>query len=190
MISRRELFALFKINVPSLLAFFVAHSDEHQHDVSIQISEISVTWNLARVFTYLPSFFPNCGFIYWMVLFFILIYFESREVKPGMFPVYKKIPGAGVEHSSYLTTPTPQVKQRNYPCYSYAIGAKMQWMALIAQPSNELDWCRKVSRIKKEELVVQPIERCLKTIEKFHKKGKYRIMQRKIYKTSERIYVL
>ena len=133
-----------------------------------QIVDLSIEWSY---------------FLYWSI-------WNGVNWKPGIFPVYKKIPCAGLEHSSYLTTPTPQVKQRNYPCYSYAIGAKMQWMALIAQPSNELDWCRKVSRIKKEELVVQPIERCLKTIEKFHKKGKYRIMQRKIYKTSERIYVL
>ena len=33
----------------------------------------------------------------------------------------------------------------------------MQWMALIAQPSNELDWCRKVSRIKKRNWWFSPL---------------------------------
>ena len=107
MISRRELFALFKINVPSLLAFFVAHSDEHQHDVSIQISEISVTWNLARVFSYLPSFFPNCG-LYLLngFIFYIDLLWMAWTENQEYFQFIKKIPCAGLEHSSYLTTPT------------------------------------------------------------------------------------
>ena len=64
-----------------------AHPDGYQHGVSIQVSinlgkkflriscirKIAVTWNLARVFAYLPSFFSqNLDFIYWMVLIFTL----------------------------------------------------------------------------------------------------------------------
>ena len=64
-----------------------AHPDGHQNGGSIQISinlgktfhriscmrKIAVTWNLARVFAYSPSFFSqNLDFIYWMVLIFIL----------------------------------------------------------------------------------------------------------------------
>jgi len=62
-----------------------AHTDGHQHGVSIQISvnlgkkflrisrirKISVTRILARVFAYLPSFISQIlDFIYWLVLFF------------------------------------------------------------------------------------------------------------------------
>ena len=65
-----------------------AHPDGHQHGGSIQISinlgktflriscirKIAVTWNLARVFAYSPSFFSqNLVFIYWMLLIFISI---------------------------------------------------------------------------------------------------------------------
>jgi len=68
--------------------------DGHQHGVSLQISinsgekflriscirKITVTWILARVFSYLLSFFSQIlGFIYWTVLIFILIYFEWRD---------------------------------------------------------------------------------------------------------------
>ena len=64
-----------------------AHPDGHQHGGPIQISinlgkkflrvscirKIAMTWNLARVFAYSPSFFSqNLDFIYWMVLIFIL----------------------------------------------------------------------------------------------------------------------
>ena len=64
-----------------------AHPDGHQHGGPIQISinlgktflrisgirKIAMTWNLARVFVYSPSFFSqNLDFIYWMVLIFIL----------------------------------------------------------------------------------------------------------------------
>ena len=64
-----------------------AHPDGHQHGGSIQISinlgkkflriscirKIAMTWNLARVFAYSPSFFSqNLDLIYWMVLIFIL----------------------------------------------------------------------------------------------------------------------
>ena len=64
-----------------------AHPDGHQHGGSIQISinlgktflriscirKIAVTWNLARVLAYSPSFFSqNLDFIYWMVSIFIL----------------------------------------------------------------------------------------------------------------------
>ena len=74
----------------------VAHPDEHQHGVSIPISinlgktflrisrirNIPLTWNLARVFAYLPPFISQIlDFIYWTVLIFILIYFEWRELK-------------------------------------------------------------------------------------------------------------
>ena len=60
-----------------------ARPDGHQHGVSIQISinlgktflrisrirNISLTWNLARVFAYLPPFIsPILDFIYWTVL--------------------------------------------------------------------------------------------------------------------------
>ena len=71
-----------------------AHTDRHQHGVSIQISinlgrkflrisrirKIAVTRILARVFAYLPSFISQIlDFIYWPVLIFILIYFELRD---------------------------------------------------------------------------------------------------------------
>ena len=73
-----------------------AHTDGHQHGVSIQISinlvkkflrisrirKIAVTRILARVFVYLLSF--DCqilDFIYWPVLIFILIYFEFRDTE-------------------------------------------------------------------------------------------------------------
>ena len=71
----------------------VAHSDEHQYGVSIQISinlgktflrisrirNIPLTWNLPRDFAYLPPFiFQILDFIYWTVLIFILIYFEWK----------------------------------------------------------------------------------------------------------------
>ena len=63
-----------------------AHPDGYQHGGPIQISinlgkkfihiscirKIAMTWNLARVFAYSPSFFSqNLDFIYWMVLIFI-----------------------------------------------------------------------------------------------------------------------
>ena len=66
-----------------------AHPDWHQHGVSIQISvnlgkkflrispirSIAVTWILARVFAYLPSFFSQIlDLIYLTVLIFIFIY--------------------------------------------------------------------------------------------------------------------
>ena len=67
-----------------------------KHGVSIQISvnlgykffrisrlwETAVTWILARVFVYLPSFFPQIlDSIYWMVLIFISIFFEWRDTE-------------------------------------------------------------------------------------------------------------
>jgi len=73
-----------------------AHTDGHQHGVSIQISvnlgkkflrisrirQIAVTRILARVFGYLPSFISQIlDFIYWPVLFFILTYFELRDTE-------------------------------------------------------------------------------------------------------------
>ena len=73
-----------------------AHTDGHQHGVSIQISinlgkkflgisrirKIAVTRILARVFAYLPSFISQIlDFIYWPVLIFILIYFELRDTE-------------------------------------------------------------------------------------------------------------
>jgi len=73
-----------------------AHTDGHQHGVFIQISinlgktflrisrirKIAVTRILVRVFAYLPSFiFRILNFIYWPVLIFTLIYFESRDTE-------------------------------------------------------------------------------------------------------------
>jgi len=73
-----------------------AHTDGHQHGVSIQISinlgkkifrisrirKIVVTRILARVFAYLPSFISQIlDFICWPVLIFILIYFELRDTE-------------------------------------------------------------------------------------------------------------
>jgi len=70
-----------------------AHTDGHQHGVSIQIStnlgkkflrisrirKIAVARILARVFAYLPS--QILDFIYWPVLIFILIYFELPDTE-------------------------------------------------------------------------------------------------------------
>jgi len=71
-----------------------AQLDGHQHGVSIKISinlgkkflrissirKFAVTYILARVFAYLPSFFsPILDFIYWTVLIIILIYSEWRD---------------------------------------------------------------------------------------------------------------
>ena len=73
-----------------------AHPGEHQHGVSIQISinlgktflrisrirNIPLTWNLTRVFAYLPPFISQIlDFIYWTVLLFILVYFEWRDTE-------------------------------------------------------------------------------------------------------------
>ena len=73
-----------------------AHSGEHQHGVSIQISislgttflrisrirNIPLTWMLARVFVYAPPFIAQIlDFIYWTALIFILIYFEWRDTE-------------------------------------------------------------------------------------------------------------
>ena len=73
-----------------------AHTDGHQHGVSIQISinlgkkflrifrirKIAVTRILARVFAYLLSFISQIlYFIYLPVLILILIYFELRDTE-------------------------------------------------------------------------------------------------------------
>ena len=73
-----------------------AHTDGHQHGVSIQISiylgkkflriscirKIAVTGILVRVFAYLPSLISQIlDFIYWPVLTFILIYFELHDTE-------------------------------------------------------------------------------------------------------------
>jgi len=73
-----------------------AHTDGHQHDVSIQISinlgkkflriscirKIAVTRILDRVFEYLLSFISQIlDFIYWTVLIFILMYSEWRDTE-------------------------------------------------------------------------------------------------------------
>ena len=73
-----------------------AHPNEHQHDVSIQISinfgktfirisrirNIPLTLILARVFAYLPPFISQIlDFIYYTVLIFILIYFEWHDTE-------------------------------------------------------------------------------------------------------------
>ena len=76
---------------------------EHQHGVSIQISislgktflrisrirNIPLTWILARVFVYVPPFISQIlDFIYWMVLIFILIYFEWRDTENQQFIIF------------------------------------------------------------------------------------------------------
>ena len=68
----------------------------NQHGISKQISinlgktslrisrirNILLSWNLTRVFVYLPLFFSRIpDFIYWMVLIFILIYCEWRDTE-------------------------------------------------------------------------------------------------------------
>ena len=73
-----------------------AHPGGHQHGVSIQISinlgrtflqisrvrNIPLTWNLARVFAYLPPFICQIlGLIFWTVLIFILIYCEWHDTE-------------------------------------------------------------------------------------------------------------
>ena len=73
-----------------------AHPDGQQHGVSTQISinlgktflrisrirNVPLTWILARFFAYLPPFISYIlDFIYWMVLIFILIYFERRDTE-------------------------------------------------------------------------------------------------------------
>ena len=81
-----------------LLLVSVRHVGAHpdQHGVSIQISiswgktclrisrirNIPLTWILARVFAYLPSFISQIlDFIYWTILILILIYFEWRDTE-------------------------------------------------------------------------------------------------------------
>ena len=79
-----------------------AHTDGHQHGVSIQISinlgkkflrvsrirKIAVTRILARVFAYLPSFISQIlDVIYWPVLIFILVYFELRDTENQQLPI-------------------------------------------------------------------------------------------------------
>ena len=78
-----------------------AHTDGHQHGVSIQISinlgkilfriscirKVAVIRILARDFSYLPSFISQIlDFIYWTVLIFILIYFEWRDTENQQYP--------------------------------------------------------------------------------------------------------
>ena len=47
-----------------------------------RIRNIPLTWNLARVFAYIPPFISQIlGFIYWTVLILILIYFEWRDIE-------------------------------------------------------------------------------------------------------------
>jgi len=73
-----------------------AHTDGHQHGVSIQISinlgkkflriscirKIAVTRILAKVFVYLRSFISQIlDLIYWTVLILIFIYFEWRDTE-------------------------------------------------------------------------------------------------------------
>ena len=77
-----------------------AHTDGHQHSVSIQISinlgkiflrisrirKTVVTRILARVFAYLLSFISQIlDLIYWTVLIFILIYFEWHDTENQQF---------------------------------------------------------------------------------------------------------
>ena len=79
-----------------------AHPDEHQHGVSIQISinlgktflrisrmrNIPLTWILARVFAYFPTFISQIlDFIFRTVLIVILIYFEWRDTENQQYHV-------------------------------------------------------------------------------------------------------
>ena len=74
-----------------------AHLGGHQHGVSIQIPinlgktflrishirKIAVTWILARVFAYLPSFyFQIIDLIYWTVLIFFGLFWMAWHWKP------------------------------------------------------------------------------------------------------------
>ena len=77
-----------------------AHRGGHQHGVSIQISislgktflhispirKIAVTWILARVFAYLPSFyFQILDLIYWTVLIFSFdLFWMAWHLKPAI----------------------------------------------------------------------------------------------------------
>ena len=62
-----------------------AHPGGHQHGVSTSIyldTDILLTWILARIFVYLPSFISQIpDLVYWTVLIFILIYFEWRDTE-------------------------------------------------------------------------------------------------------------
>jgi len=73
-----------------------AHTDGHQHGVSIQISlnlgkkflriscirKIAVTGILASLFAYLPSFISQIlDLTYWTVLIFTLIYVKWRDTE-------------------------------------------------------------------------------------------------------------
>ena len=79
------------------------HPGEHQHGVSIQISinlgktflrisrirNIPLTLILARVFVYVPPFISHIvDFIYWIVLIFILIYFEWRDTENQQYHIF------------------------------------------------------------------------------------------------------
>ena len=94
-----------------------ALTDGNQHGVSIQISinlekeflrisrirNIAVTRILVRVFAYLPSFISQIhDFIYWLVVIFILIYFELPDSENQQLHVHE---GAYViqEFSQHLT---------------------------------------------------------------------------------------
>ena len=83
-----------------------AHVHGHQHGVSIQISinlgktflrissirKIAVTWILARVFVYLPSFyFQILDLIYWTVLiFYIDLFWMAWHWKPAIKTCYSE----------------------------------------------------------------------------------------------------
>ena len=84
-----------------------AHPDELQHGVSIQssinlgkkfprISRIRITFStqiLARVFVYLPPFTSQIlDFICRMVLIFILIYFEWRDIENQQYARVTRVP--------------------------------------------------------------------------------------------------
>ena len=98
-----------------------AHQGEHQHGVSIQISisldktflrisrtrNILLTWILARVFVYVPSFISQIlDFIYWKVLIFILIYFKWRDTENQQYRTWAilTLTQTAISSESCLTT--------------------------------------------------------------------------------------
>ena len=88
-----------------------AHLGEHQHGVSIEIStslgetflriprirNIPLPWILARVFVYVPLSFLRL-WTYWMVLIFILMYFEWRDTETSNSPYALPLPSWALLH--------------------------------------------------------------------------------------------
>ena len=102
--SSGDKFTLLKQNSVTDVA---AHLDEHQHGVSIQISinlektflrissirKFAVTWIVARVFAYLPSFyFQILDLIYWTV---VICYFDLFWIAWHWKPINRGLSPAG-----------------------------------------------------------------------------------------------